>query len=216
MGDYTPTQRFYLPDGDELVNVEQDLNYNWDRADERVKALVEMQRTDEASISVSSIPKDVGYKWFKTYTNSWYFLSAASTTAITDVNSVVTNWDVAGITFEAGYGSVNLEESRIAYAIQDGFVHLRGRLCLNGTATDLPLNTTVNFMTLPTSAMPARNKYFTVYGGNAGADFQCARLFIPESGAADPRLEFCRYGGVASSAQERYISLNGAYYGLDD
>jgi hypothetical protein len=71
-------------------------------------------------------------------------------------------------------------------------------------------------MTIPTSYLPTRSKYFTVYGGNAGSDYQCARVFVPEKNAADKRLEFCRYGGVASSATERYLSLNNVYYGLDD
>lgn len=216
MGEYTPTQRYYLIDGDELVNVEQDLNYNWRRADERIKPLIEIQATDEPTISAANIPKDVGFKWFKTYTNSWYFYNG-SNTVTTDVNSVVADWSATGIAFQPGYGSVNLEESRIAYCIQDGFVHLRGRLCRNGTANEIPAGTVTNFMTLPAEAYPARSKYFTVYGGNAASgDFQCARIFVPQAGSADLNLEFMKYGGSASSAQERYLSLNGVFYGLDD
>lgn len=215
MGDYTPTQKFYLINGEELVNVEQDINYNWRRADERIKPLIEVQKTDLASITNSSVPKSTGYKWFKTYNNSFYYYYNGE--PVRDTNSAVASWVVSGISFEPGYGSSNLEESRIAYSIQNGFVNLRGRLVLNGGANELPLNTTVNFMTLPAEARPARDKYFTIYGGNTTTSFQAARLFVPSASSGDPRLEFCKYGGATSSSSvERYLSLNDVFYGLAD
>lgn len=215
MGDYTPTQKFYLIDGEELVNVEQDLNYNWRRADTKIRALVDFQNTDVPTLATSDLPKDEGYKWFKTYTNSIYHYTDGS--IITSANSAVTDWAISGISFEPGYGSANLEDSRIAYAVQDGFVHLRGRLVLNSGSSELPANVTTNFMTLPNSVMPLRNKYFTVYGGNStGTDFQCARIYVPEKTLSDQRIEFCKYGGNASSSSERYLSLNDVYWGLDD
>lgn len=214
MGDYTPTQKFYLIDGTELVNVDQDLNYNFARADTRVKPLVEYQFTDEPSITNSTLTKETGFKWYKTYNNSvWAYRNGVT---FEDVNSRISEWAFEGILFQSGYGSANLEEGRIAWSINDGFGILRGRLVLNGGGTDLPLNTTTKFMTLPDAALPVKARYFTVYGGNAGSDFQMARIYIPARTSTDKNLEFCKYGGASTVNSEKYISLNDCYYALGD
>jgi len=216
MGEYSVPQNFYLIDGSELVNVDQDLNYNLQRADDRVRPLIEYVVTDEPSISASSLPKDTGFKWYKTYTGAiWNYRDGG---VFQDTNAQVDTWSVSGLTFETGYGSADQELARIAYSTSTGgFVRFRGRLVLNGTASELPVNTTVNFMTVPSSILPVRQKYFTCYGGNAASgDFQCFRIFVPQQGSGDDRIEFIKYGGNASSAAERYLSLNDVFYSLND
>ena len=216
MGDYSVPQDFYLIDGSELVNVDQDLNYNLQRADDRVRPLVEYKVTDEPSISASSLPKDTGFKWWKTYTGAiWNYRNGV----FQDGNAQVDTWSVTGLVFESGYSSLDTELNRIAYSISgDGnIVRFRGKLVLNNQANELPKNTTVNFLTLPSSILPKTQKYFTVYGGNAASsDFQCFRIFVPQQGSGDDRLEFCGYGGNASSASERFLQLNDLCYSLDN
>ncbi|MFE1145205.1 hypothetical protein [Streptomyces rochei] len=211
MGSYTNPQQFYLIDGEELVNVDQDLNYNLARADERVRPLVEYQVTDEASISASTLPKETGFKWYKRNTNSiWVFRDDGF--IYQDPNAWVDAWETS-ISFYNSYSSMNLGDDRIAYSAFNGFVHLRGKLVLNGGATDLPANTSVKFMEIPEQYLPIDARYATVYGGNAsGGDFQMARIYIPPRAAADKRLEFCKYGGVATQETEKYLSLNDVFY----
>lgn len=215
MGDYTSTQKYYLIDPEEFVAVDQDLNYNLRRADSRIKALVEYQVTAEASIVLSTnLEKDTGFKWYKSYTNSiWNY---RNNTLSQDVNCQIDTWSPNGITFETGYNSVDQGVDRVAYSSFNNFVRWRGRVRLN-SGDALPTNTTVDFMTVPTSILPVRAKYFTVYGGNStGTEFQCFRIFVPASNAGDKRIEFCKYGGNGSANDENYISLNDVFYALDD
>lgn len=219
MGDYTNNQKFYLIDPTELVNVDSDVNYNLLRADERVKALVEYQGTDVPSIVGSTVPKEIGYKWYKRYSNSVYVHTTFNgvTATYQDVNSVVDTWSTAGISFEPGYGSGSGLTDRIGYKVSNNIVTWRGFVVLNNQATELPANLTTDFMTIPTSLQPIRNKYCTVTGGNSTAgSFQLFRVLFPALGSADSRLEFIKYGGNSSSSSERYISLNEISYSIDD
>ncbi len=216
MGTYTSNQQLYLIDPSELVSVENNLNYNLRRADERIRPLVEYQITDEASISASSLPKDTGFKWYKTYTGGiWNYRDGG---IFQDPNAQIDTWSTSSITFEAGYGSSDLDVNRIAYSTSanGNFIRWRGRLVLNSGTSELPANTTTDFMTPPVGVLPLTSKYFTVYGGNSTGDFQCFRIFIPSSGSADKRMEFVKYGGNASSSGERYLSLTDVMYSLDN
>lgn len=214
MGDYTDTQKFYLINPTEFVNVEQDLNYNLRLADLRVRALVNYTKTDVQSISASDIVKDVGFKWWKRYSNSLWVYSSGNIRQ--DVNSVVPTWNTTGFSFEAGYGSINLEKDRTGWVKDSmGFVRWRGKIGLsNGNA--LPANTTVRLMTVTDLTMlPSRGKYFFVGGGDDTAS-QTARIFITANNSGDPRIEYFKMGGNGSSAGERYLSLNEIWYPTDD
>ena len=212
MGTYTANQRFYQINPTELVDVNQDLNYNLRRADQRVKPLVEYQWTDVESVSQSDVPKDTGFRWYKTYTNSiWNW---QDNDIYQDGNGQIAVWQVSGITFESGYGSRDDTIFRIAYAIHDNHCTWRGELAkLDGS--DLPANVSTDVFTPPDSTLPLTSKYITVYGGNATGDFQCGRIFIPAAGSADKRIEFCKYGGNGNSSTEKYLSFNDVAYPLD-
>lgn len=212
MGYYTDNQKYYIIDGTELVNVE-DLNYNLQRVDDRLKPLVEYQETDVNSIYDSSLPKSTGFKWWKKTTNSiwsWYNDGVQQ-----DTNSRVDSWLVDGIVFEPGYGSMNLYDDRVAYTKTDNFVRLRGKLVLNNQSSEFPSNTAVDFMTIPTEYMPPLAQYFFVYGGNGSGNVQCFRIYVPAKDSGDKRLEYCKYGAANSTnSGERYISLNDVTYSL--
>lgn len=212
MGNYTTNQRFYQSNPTELVDVNQDLNYNLRRADERVKPLVEYQWTDVESISQSDVPKDIGFRYFKTYTNSiWNWQGDG---IFQDGNGQIAIWQFASLTFESGYKSRDLEANRIAYAVHDNFCTWRGIL-VKTDGSDLDLNTSVNVLTPPDSVLPITSKYVMVYGGNSTGDFQCARIFIPARDAADKRIEYCKYGGGGNGDTEKYLSFSDVGYPLD-
>lgn len=215
MGDYTPNQKFYLTDPEELVNVEQDLNYNIRLADTRVRPLVEYQWTDLASITQSDLPKDTGFKWYKSYTNS-VWVRASDGLIYQDVNSQIDTWST-GFTWASGYGPANTNVDNVAVTMQNGMVRLRGQVVLNGGSTDLPLNTNTNVFELPVQFKPVDPCYITLYGGNASSgDFQTFRFFVPGASAGSQFCQFIKYGGSGSSSSERFLSLNGVYFTVDN
>lgn len=214
MGNYSPNQNFYLTDPDELVNVEQDLNYNMRLADARVRPLVEYQWTDEPVIGQSDLPKDTGFKWYKSYTNSvWVYREDTGVTQ--DTNSQIDTWST-GLTWAAGYGPANNNVDNVAITMQNGMVRLRGQVVLNGGASDLPLNVSTNVFEIPVQFKPVDPCYITLYGGNASSgDFQTFRFFVPGAAAGSQFCQFIKYGGTGSSASERFLSLNGVYFTVD-
>jgi hypothetical protein len=216
MGSYTNPQNFYLIDPTELVNVDNDLNYNLQRADTRIRSLVEYVYTDVPSITDSSLTKGTGFKWYKTYTNAIWNARDTTSGVFQDPNAQVDSWSTSDIVFESGYGSTNLQEQRVGYSIFNGWVRWRGRVALTN-GNELPANTVTDFLTPPASTQPNKGRYFTVHGGNAsGVDFQVFRVFIPAAGSADVRLEFIKYGGNSATSGDRYLSLNDVYYPLND
>jgi len=214
MGDYSPNQQFYLTDPSELVDVEQHVNYNFRRADERVRPLVEYQITSLPSISDSDLTKDTGFKWYKTYSNSIYHWRDGA--IFQDANATVGAWSFSNIVFASTYTSFNSAEGRIGYMLDDaGIVHWRGKLAFNAGSA-LPANVATKFLVPPSGYSPNRARYFTVYGGDSTGDFQCYRIFIPDSAASDKSFEFCKYGGNGTTTGENYISLNDIHYPLSD
>lgn len=211
MGSYTSSQDFYLIDSSELVNVETDLNYNLRRADERVRPLVEWQWTDVDNITSSNLTKDEGFKWYKARSNSVFYYRSG--TVVQDTNSRVDSWSSTGIVYETGYEDWDQGSGKFMYCTGDNWVRWRGRIQATGLV-ELPITTTVNFVTVPTSILPLTSKYFFVHGGNSGS-YQAARIFVPSSSDADKRIEFIKYGNVSNNVTERYLSLNDIYYPLD-
>lgn len=213
MGDYTPTQRFYTIDPSELVDVEQHLNYNFRRGDQRIRPLVEYQYTTIDAITASDLPKDVGFKWFKRSTNSiWNYQDGALQQ---DPNSLTNTWSDTGYSFAANYSSLNSLEAKVGWTVYNGYVRWRGRVHFNAGAA-MPANTVTKFLVPPASIRPVRAKYFTVYGGNVTGDFQCFRIYIPDSAAPDSSFEYVKYGGNGSSSAENYISLHDIRYHITD
>jgi hypothetical protein len=219
MGGYTDNQKFYLIGGSELVSVENNLNYNLRRADERVKALVEYQITDVPSITNSGASVDVGYKWYKQYTNALYNYRLDRISGAPgfwqDANAQVDSWTSSVGPFEPNYGSQDLGDNRIGYSIFNGFVRWRGRLSLT-SGGELPANTLINFLTPPTETRPERDRHFFVCGGDSATNFQTFYVLVPAAGSANLRMRFVKYGGNAKDSSNRYISLNSIQYPLID
>ncbi|MGS2592231.1 hypothetical protein [Streptomyces hebeiensis] len=214
MGDYTDNQKFYIIDPDELVSVDNDLNYNWIRADTRVRSLVEYQATSVSNITTSLVIEQ-GFKWYKKYSNSIFYSYDGQ--VYQDPNARVEAYKTDGLVFESGYSSNDNSTDRVSYMEHNGFIRFRGNVVLNNKDNDFPLNTVVNFLTMPESILPVRQRYFFVHGGVAtGADFQTFRIFVPPKNSGDPRMEFIKYGANASSSGERYLSLNDIYYPIND
>jgi len=214
MGTYTPNEKFYLIDPSELVNVEQDINYNWERVDGVMRPLVEYAFTDVPGITVSSLPKQQGYKYYKTYSNAIWIGRGSGIDIYQDPNAKVENWDDTGLVFASGYASADTGEGKIRYSVFNNFVKFRGRL-VAANGAELPANVTTRFMEIPAAIRPSKARYLTVWGGNSNGDFQCARIYVPPANATSWNMEFVKYGGNASSAGERYLNLGSIEYPLD-
>lgn len=214
MGSLSPNQKFWLIGQNDLVNVEQDLNYNLERVDYRMRTLVEYMKTDVASITAtSSMVKEPGMKWYKTFSNSiWYCHD--NTGIYQDPNAQVDTWNT-DITFESGFSSLDTSTNRIGYSIFGGLVRLRGKLIRTGLAA-FTKNIATDVFTLPASARPDESRYFFVHMGEGLTQFQVARIFIPSSSSGDLRCECMIYGQDGQVSGNNYISLNDIYYPISD
>lgn len=217
MGSYTSVQQFYLIGEDDLVDVDQNLNYNLQRADDRMRPLVEYARTNSASITTDpALTREVGFKYYKTFSNAIFYGVNTFGTMAQDGNGIVPGWSTTGITFEPNYGSLDLSTNRISWAKYfNSWCRLRGALMFNNLSA-FPKNVTTKFMTLPPVMYPAKSRYFFLQMGNGSGQAQTARVFIPAAGSADLRLEFCAYGPDGTTSDQRYISLNDIYYPIND
>lgn len=214
MGTYTTTQEFYKPDGTEFVDVESQINYNFRRSDERVRALVEWQYTDVPTIS-GVLPRAVGYKWFKNSTNSlWVAPDPDLALAQHSLNGDTDAWSTASITgLLAGYQSEDLENQRLSYRREptDGLVSWRGSMKLNNF-DQIPLNTNIDVMTLAADIRPVRAKYFTVHMGIQSTNYSICRLLFMTDGT----VQINRMGVNQTVSTERYISFNDIEYPTND
>lgn len=215
MGEYTANQNFYKPDPDEFVDVDSQIAYNFRRADERVRAMVEYQYTDVPVISGVE-PSDKGYKFFKASTNTVYvrrtedlILSQASPNGDTD------SFTTSGLSSQNGYRSVDFATQQLSYRVEptSGVCTWRGSVQLNDAADQIPLNTNTVVFTMPAagSASPtpiARSKYFLVHMGIATGGFSILRIFFGSNG----NIEINRMGINQTDPTQRYISFNDIQY----
>jgi len=213
VGTYTNTQKLYKVAPDEIVEVESNLNYNWTRLDRRVKNLVEWNIDEDASL-IQTYPQENGFKYFKRYSNSLWYSWANATTGVQeffqDAGSNVGNWTLMP---DLTSPWTNVIDHKLMYRLTSaGTVQLRGRLRY-GAYTEIPLNTTFDLGTLPTSIRPTSStgRYFFKNNGDGDdiAFSQCRLLFGSNGG-----FQVVRYNGVQSTVPvtERYIDFNGIEY----
>lgn len=73
MGEYTAFKKFYKPFRPEFVNVELHWNYNLDIMDDQAFSVFNTVYTDTPDLEATDIPKQAGYHWYKTWSNSVWF-----------------------------------------------------------------------------------------------------------------------------------------------
>lgn len=218
MGSYSATQGFYEPGADEFVDVESQLNYNLRRADDRVRQLIEWQYVPS---NYKTIPdaypvREVGMKYYKAYSNCPQYTTTTNgkLTLGQDSNSIVFSWSSSGISFQGGYQSENTAEQLISYRrdLVTNTVHWRGGLKLNASADDIPLNTNITVMTIPSNVRPTRGKYFYVHMGFATGNFACCRVLFQPGGT----VEINKMGIAQTDSTQRAVSFNDISYPIGD
>lgn len=217
MGTYTSTQGFYKPDPDEFVDVEAQINYNWRRADSRVKQLVEWQYIPGTYLNVGDAyaSREAGMKFYKASSNMVTFATNSTGTLAQDSNSKVYSWSSSGVSFYGGYQSENSDEQKFTYRIDttDGMIHLRGGVKLNSGADQIPRNTNITIINLPFNARPSRNKYFYVHMGIVSSNFSCCRVLVM---ATTGDIEINRMGADQTDPTQRVVSFNDISYPVND
>lgn len=217
MGEYSPKQGFYLINGNELVNVDTDINFNMLRADARIKPLIQHQMLppDVNSITASTYPKDIGFKWWKRWSNSIWTWSAptpgGTPVARQDNNNTVEFWTTTGISFMSGWSNYDSSPNPVGYNIRDGIVNWRGRIKYNA---EIPANTPIDVFTLPTATIPNTERFFMVSGGNSSTNFQMFKVTVTGASTSPKTLQIIKYGGNASTTNDRYFNLNAIQYPL--
>lgn len=217
MGNYTPQLKLYKPDPTEFVDVETQLNANWDIADNAVKHLLEYEYT------TAQTPNIVGSlnwsKFYKAYSNSVQAFYRPGQFFYQDPGAYVNSWDVANSWWNSPYVEdpeypmfVRVIESPTFTTTK--MVEWCGALWTGGS--NLPLNTDVTLCPattgLPAKYRPTTAKYFMVNAGNANTNYSIARIAIFTDGA----IQYKRYGdSAAASTSESRIEFTGIRYNLE-
>ena len=199
MGTYTGTLKFYKPDPTEFVDVETQLNRNWDITDKAFKRLLEYEYTTlQTPDIVDSVDRA---RFYKSYSNSAMAYFRPSNIFYQDPGAYVASWSSMSQYLTNSYVPhpdfglhVRTVESSFTSTKE---IEWTGAVWLGGS--NLPVNTTVSFASgIPSVYRPVTAKYFMVYGGNTASDFSVARIAIFTDGV----MQFTRYGAAAGATSD--------------
>lgn len=214
MGTYTTNLRFYKPDPTEFVDVETQLNNNWDIADDAVRKLFEYQYSNLSTPDTAN--SILRQRFYKTYSNSLVAYFRASGVWLQDATACVYPWVNASSLFTNGTEESNPDDP-VFYRIVKKTggttteIEWTGSFWAGGGNMDLDTNI-ANVMALPVSLRPTVSKYFDCYAGNCSADYSFARVVFLSSGT----VEYKRYGSnTQTSDGEKRIDLTGIKYNLE-
>lgn len=218
MGNYTPTFKFYKPDPGEFVDVDVQLNANWDIADEVVKRLLEYEFTNVQYPDISNA-RSARAKFYRQYSNSPVIYFKSGNFWYQDPVAYVAPFDPMLTWFLEGYNysPTNYDVSARLVKNSGGStatVEWSGAFWELGGTMELNTNTTIiGSGGIPAQYRPAVTKYFNVYAGNTGSDFSVARLLIGSDGG----MQFKRYGVDPSAgvSGENRVELTGVVYNVE-
>lgn len=219
MGTYTANFDLYKVDSSENVDVDSQVNRNLDIIDGESKPLLEWKSYSGSSISGDvGLIKKLGYKFFKSYSNSLWFWNGSTT--VQDPNVTVDSWLDTSSYMASGYtgvgavGSSTWPHMRARLISGSNYeVTLSGQMKLSSGA-ELPLNTTTTILTLPSSLFPLRPFNFLVAapgGSSVVSTYSIARIGITVSGG----VTYYRMGDNAGATSVRYVCLDGVRFSMD-
>lgn len=212
MGEYTEYHKLYKSDSDELVDVDNQLNYNLERLDFLAKTIADYLPTDVQSVQ-DNFDNEPGHKFYKYYSNSFWYYHPETRAFVQDVNGDVDGWSSSGISFQNGFKNYDSDRGRVGYKTEsnESMCRWRGQIILNDF-DNIDRNTHYTVMTLPSETIPSNSRYFFTHSG-FGSGAVTYRLMFQEAG----ELQVIRYGPTTqSTSAERYISLVDVSYPLDD
>lgn len=219
MGTFTTNFKLYKPVPNEIVDVNQQLNYNWDVVDLNARKLMEYQYFTGPSVSdIVGTSNRKGERWYKTYSNSILgadgpgsFLQDNFAHVDTWINASSFITQVSGPSWQA-YPSNEPHYRVISSSGTTTEIEWVGRVWIGGAQIQPVVNYTPVLTGLPAGIRPVVGKYFNLYAGNTTTDYASARCLADTAG----NLQFMRYGnGAATASTENYIDLGGVRYNLE-
>lgn len=210
MGDYTTVQKFYRPAATDLVTVETDVKYNWDRLDDRTKPLVEWEPSDETQLT-GNVPLEQNFKYYKRSSASKWVSNFNGTVqqVMQDTDAYVPNWSL--ITPEPGWTvAANSRLMACQTFVDEDSVHWRGLVIFN--VGDLPIKTNTLVCTnVPTQFRPlGSDREFQVATGDTQVGTNIATIMLRFTTAGEVRMY--KYGVGTQLPSDRYIAFNGISY----
>lgn len=219
MGNYTTKLQLYKPAATEFVDVETQLNRNWDIADEAVKRLLEWEYSTVQTPDISETPDRAHF--YKTYSNSTFMYFQSSQLWWQDPTAAVYPWVSAKSFLQPGW--LEHPDLPLFYRIvkkASGAVTTQIEWT-GAIITQYPDPVTIDVNTnmvvmdvgaMPTAIRPTVAKYFDQYAGNTAANYSIARLFFNSSGS----VEIKRYGSNPTSpGDENRIEFTGVKYNIE-
>lgn len=215
MGAFTSKLKLYKPDATEFVDVETQLNANWDIADKQLKRLLEYEYS---SLAVPDVVGAFSYsRFFKPYSNS-FMAWVSGSGFLQDPAAFVSPW-VDATPYMVLENFIPHDDFPPAYRVikKSGGTTAEVEWCGAFTSlTDGPmdLNSNMQWMTsFPSEARPVVNKYFQMSAGNTSSSYSIARLFFSTTGGG----EFKRYGvdPSAGTSSENRVELTGVKYNVE-
>src|SRR5690349_15616890 len=202
MGEYTPVQKLYKPAATDLVTVETDIKYNWDRLDDRTKPLVEWEWSEETQLT-GNVPIEQNYKYYKSSSASKWIsnFNGTNQAVVQDTLAYVPNWSL--ITPDAGW--VVAANSRLmacqTFSGED-MVHWRGLVIFD--AGDLPIKTnTLVCSSIPSQFRPlGADREFQVATGDTQTGANIATIMLRFTTAGEIRM--FKYGVGTQLAPSRF------------
>ena len=210
MGEYTAGQKFYKPAASDLVTVETDIKYNWERLDDRTKPLVEWEPSDQTTLT-GNVPLEQNFKYYKRSSGSkWASNFNGTVQAVAqDTNAYVPEWSL--ITLEPGWATAS--PSRVmacqTFSVED-MVHWRGLASF--TVGELPIKTNTLVATnVPSQFRPlGSDREFQVCSGDTQTGNNVATIMLRFTTAGEIRM--FKYGVGAQLVGDRHITFNGISY----
>lgn len=216
MGTYTAELKLYKPDPNEFVDVETQLNRNWDIADKSVRRLMEYEYSNLSVPDAGSTPDNS--RFYKSYSNSFMALDRTNNVYFQDTTAFVSEWKKALVNntdqFEASGFPLYY---RVIKKNGGTTTEIEWTGAFDELGTPMQLNTNVvQVMILPAETIPQVTKYFTVNAGNATNSYSIARLAFASGAAGTADMGYKRYGAAAgTSSSENRIELTGIKYCIE-
>lgn len=219
MGSFTSNLKLYKPAPTEFVDVESQLNSNWETVDKATRRLLEYEFSDESTPDIDNAL--ARSRFYKSYSNSVTSFFPSQGFFYQDPGAFVSTWNKVGPNVVTPYSEhpdypVAWRVIRKASSPVTTEIEWTGAFWLGGAT--LPLNTNVTgILFLPSVTIPNVSKYFNVNAGNTSANYSIARVgfFSGTPGTAD--LQYKRYGpsGSGTSVDENRIELTGLKYNIE-
>lgn len=218
MGTLTTNLQLYKPAATEFVDVETQLNRNWDIADSAVKRLLEYEFTPLQTPDLTNVVNRSHF--YKSYSNSFWAYFKTTNLWWQDPKARVSSWVSAASLLQSGW--FELPDMPLYYRIIKNTgsstteIEWTGAVC-NQVPDPVTIDVNTNMFIIDTGGLPASirptvSKYFTMFAGNTSTNYSISRLFFSSAG----NVEIKRYGSNPTSpGTENRIEFTGVKYNLE-